>query len=134
MSRRLVIPAGQTGTDPCGYDSMVSERTDSNGRVIERVTLDPDRKLRTWNDIALENDCVDEDGAPLVEPFGSEWCVENLIDGLGVCTEESGQNPEPEPVATPVVPVGDLANAIEQATTFDELKAAIAALLNGGQP
>lgn len=71
MSRRLVIPAGDNPSSFAPYG----------------------KGDRTWQEIAVENNI--EDG---IEVFGSPWCVENAIDGLGICTEESGQ-PSPAQIA-----------------------------------
>lgn len=59
MSRRLVIPAGQTGSNTAA--------------AIGRA--------QTWAEVAAEN------GLDTVEPLGSEWCTANGIDGLGIATE-----------------------------------------------
>ena len=59
MSRRLIIPPGTT--------------TDSHGVA--------------WTTIAVENSCVDANGDPLIEELGDQWCIDNQIDGLGICVE-----------------------------------------------
>lgn len=64
MSLKLVIPAG-------AKPSAVAY---------------PDREDKpTWIQLAAEFGC---DG---IEEFGSQWCIDNAIDGLGICTEDSGQ-------------------------------------------
>jgi hypothetical protein len=51
-----------------------------------------DHRPETWTEIARDNRVdLDAEGRPLIENFGSAWCVENGIDGLGICTEDSGQ-------------------------------------------
>jgi len=96
MSRRLVIPAGDTPTSfaPHGKGD------------------------RTWQEIAVENNI--EDG---IEVFGSAWCVENAIDGLGICTEDSGQE-SPAQIAARVA--AEAAAALE-AMVRSEKEAAVLA-------
>jgi hypothetical protein len=65
MSIRLVIPAG-TKAGEVAYE----------------------HRPETWQELA------DQMGCEAIEEFGSAWCVEHAIDGLGVCTEQSGQESE----------------------------------------
>lgn len=73
MSRHLVIPATALPSDL----AFPNERGD-----------DSPQRPETWQEIA---DHARVDG---IENFGSAWCVEFGIDGLGICTEESGQETE----------------------------------------
>lgn len=73
MSLRLVIPVGATPKD-LAFD-----------RPIDPFDKDSPRDSTTWIDVAKDA------GVDGIEEFGSAWCVEHAIDGLGICTELSGQ-------------------------------------------
>lgn len=54
-----------------------------------------------WEEIATANGCE------AVEELGSQWCTDNGIDGLGICSERP---PEPPPQAvSPLAALGALA-------------------------
>lgn len=63
----------------------------------------PGTRPETWQELA------DNAGCDQVETFGSQWCLDNLIDGLGIATEYVAP-----PVAPPAPPqlVGVLYSAL----------------------
>jgi hypothetical protein len=92
MSRRLVIPAGDKLEDLSPY---------GDGK-------------RTWLEVGAENTV---DG---VEVFGSQWCVDNDIDGLGICTEKP---PTPEPPLPPDPDAIDVTAALAVVRLIDQSSA-----------
>lgn len=59
-------------------------------RFIIPVDANPDEvawehRPETWRELALQ---VGDD--VVIDNLGSQWCVDNHIDGLGFCTQNSG--------------------------------------------
>lgn len=97
MAKRLVIPAG--------------ESPDSFSFIVRNGSPAP------WSVIAAEN------GVELFENLGSQWCVDNDIDGLGIAEEKPPAPPvfEPGPM-----PGGNLAAAADALDTLAQTAAASA--------
>jgi hypothetical protein len=98
MSRRLVIPAGDTPSSPAPYQGL------------------------TWQQVADANHCDS------IENAGSAWCVANGINGLGIATEAPPAPPPPDPTAIDPFSALALVRLIDQsgADTVADLRAAAA--------
>ena len=98
MSRRLVIPAGETPSTPAPFQGL------------------------TWQQVA------DQGKADAIEVLGSQWCIDNAITGLGFATENPPTPPPPDPNAISTFTAADLVKLIDQsgAATIADLRAAAA--------
>lgn len=91
-------------------------------RLVVPPGSDTDAHGTPWAQVAADNGC---DG---VEESGSQWCLDNGIDGLGICTERPP--PPPPPPTPPPDPIAEVLPALariaaDDATTQDEKVAAI---------
>lgn len=98
MTRNLVIPDTDTADT-----KLFHYRTQENGEDKLVPKLRDDGTQYTWQDVANESLCVN------VYRLSDPWCVENAIDGLGICTEESGQESEAQRVAREAREAAELA-------------------------
>lgn len=79
----------------------------------------------TWAELA---------GDVPIENFGSAWCVEWAIDGLGFCTEASGQESDTERAAREATEAAAAAAAQTAQAKLAAAKAKLAALDNLSAP